>query len=178
MRNAPVVSGTSTTAANMDTRTRVIGPRGSCVTSKSLVHCSSKMAPRESLQGRSTETLESSGSCLRTFNAPGRHVSSVYMQNTTPADSPSVQRCLRCARELTELDPRPQCPYCGGLLELRHAAPAERGAALASRFRTSKSPSGVWRFGPMVLPGGADAAVTWPEGNTPLICLLYTSPSP
>ena len=91
------------------------------------------------------------------------------MQNTTPADSPSVQRCLRCARELTELDPRPQCPYCGGLLELRHAAPAERGAALASRFRTLKSPSGVWRYGPMVLPGGADAAVTWPEGNTPLI---------
>ena len=85
------------------------------------------------------------------------------------ADSPSVQRCLRCARELAELDPRPECPYCGGLLELRHAAPRERGQALASRFRTSKSPSGVWRFAPLVMPSGADAAVTWPEGNTPLI---------
>jgi threonine synthase len=91
------------------------------------------------------------------------------MENTTTTDSPSVQRCLRCARELAELDPRPQCPYCGGLLELRHPPPLERGPALASRFRTSKSSSGVWRFGPLVLPGGMDAVVSWPEGNTPLI---------
>jgi len=91
------------------------------------------------------------------------------MHTPTTAESLSVQRCLRCARELAELDPRPQCPYCGGLLELRHAPPPERGPALASRFRASKSPSGVWRFGPLVLPGGVDAAVTWPEGNTPLI---------
>ncbi len=81
----------------------------------------------------------------------------------------SVQRCLRCARELPELDPRPQCPYCGGLFELRHPQPAERGAALAARFRASSSPSGVWRFAPVVLPSAVDAAVTWPEGNTPLI---------
>jgi threonine synthase len=80
-----------------------------------------------------------------------------------------VQRCLRCARELDELDSHPQCPYCGGLLELRHKLPVERGAALASRFRTSMSPSGVWRYAPIVLPGGAGAAITWPEGNTPLI---------
>ena len=85
------------------------------------------------------------------------------------AEGPSVQRCLRCARELSELDPRPQCPYCGGLLELRHPLPRERGAALASRFRTSSSTSGVWRFGPLVLPGVADTPLTWPEGNTPLI---------
>ena len=80
-----------------------------------------------------------------------------------------MQRCLRCGRELAELDPRPQCPYCGGLLELRHPQPAERGAALASRFRTSTSPSGVWRFAPLVLPSAASAPVTWPEGNTALI---------
>ncbi len=80
-----------------------------------------------------------------------------------------MQRCVRCARELDELDPRPQCPHCGGLLELRHTWPVERGSALASRFRTSKSPSGVWRFGSIVLPGGGGAAITWPEGNTPLI---------
>jgi threonine synthase len=91
------------------------------------------------------------------------------MQNPTATGAPSVQRCLRCSQELAELDPRPQCPYCGGLLELRHAPPAERGAALASRFRTSTSQSGVWRFAPLVLPSGVDAAVTWPEGNTPLI---------
>lgn len=80
-----------------------------------------------------------------------------------------MQRCLRCARELDELDPHPQCPFCGGLLELRHTWPVERGAALASRFRTSTSSSGVWRFGPIVLPGGGGAAITWPEGNTPLV---------
>jgi threonine synthase len=91
------------------------------------------------------------------------------MQNMPLAGEPSVQRCLRCARELDELDPRPQCPYCGGLLEIRHPPPAERGEALANRFRTSKVRSGVWRFGPLVLPNGADAAVSWPEGNTPLI---------
>src|SRR4051794_13390942 len=91
------------------------------------------------------------------------------MQNTMPAEGPSVQRCLRCARELSELDPHPQCPHCGGFLELRHAAPAERGAALVSRIRTSSSQSGVWRFGSLVLPGAVDAAVSWPEGNTPLI---------
>jgi len=79
-----------------------------------------------------------------------------------------VQRCLRCGRELAELDPRPQCPYCGGLLELRHPLPTERGAALASRIRTSTSPSGVWRFAPLVLPS-ATSPVTWPEGNTALI---------
>ena len=94
------------------------------------------------------------------------------MQNTPPAEGPSVQRCLRCTRELDEIDPRPQCPYCGGLLELRHTWPVERGAALASRFRTSTSPSGVWRFGPVVLPGGGSAAITWPEGNTPLIARM------
>ena len=86
-----------------------------------------------------------------------------------PAEGSSVQRCLRCARELSELDPRPQCPWCGGFLELRHALPRERGAELVSRFRTSSSQSGVWRFGPVVLPGAVDHAITWPEGNTPLI---------
>ena len=80
-----------------------------------------------------------------------------------------MQRCVHCARELDELDSRPQCPDCGGLLELRHTWPVGRGAALASRFRTSSSPSGVWRFGSIVLPGGGGAAITWPEGNTPLI---------
>jgi threonine synthase len=88
---------------------------------------------------------------------------------TKPSLKPSVQRCLRCARELAELDPRTECPYCGGLLELRHPLPAERGAALAARFRASPSRSGVWRFAPVVLPSVADATVSWPEGNTPLI---------
>lgn len=55
------------------------------------------------------------------------------------------------------------------MLELAHPLPLERGAALASRFRTSTSPSGVWRFAPLVLPSAASAPVTWPEGNTPLI---------
>src|SRR5450432_3650529 len=132
--------------------------------SKSLLQCSAEMAPGESSRRHFTETLHLARCCQRTFNALRRHVSSLYMQNTPLAEGPSVQRCLRCARELDELDPRPQCPDCGGLLELRHTLPAERGAALRSRFRTSTSPSGVWRFAPLVLPGGAGAAITWPEG--------------
>jgi threonine synthase len=91
------------------------------------------------------------------------------MPNTTPAEGSSVQHCLRCARELNELDPRPQCPYCGGLLELRHRLPAQRGAELVAHFRASSSPSGVWRYAALVLPGAAESPVTWPEGNTPLI---------
>lgn len=91
------------------------------------------------------------------------------MQNTTPTGKSSVQRCLRCARELTELDPRPQCPHCGGFLELRHPQPPERGAELVARFRASSSASGVWRFAPIVLPGAVATAISWPEGNTPLI---------
>ncbi len=38
-----------------------------------------------------------------------------------------------------------------------------------ARFRTSSAQSGVWRYGPVVLPGAVDVAVSWPEGNTPLI---------
>src|SRR3569623_97822 len=168
MRNAPVVSGTSTPAASMEARTRFISPRGSCVIRNRCYSVAGKWRAGNTAVGL-TETLQCSPSCQRTFNASGGCVSSLYMQNTTPAEGTSVQRCLRCARALAELAPRPQCPYCGGLLELRHGLPAERGAALVASFRASPSPSGVWRFGALVLPSAADAPITWPEGNTPLI---------
>ena len=91
----------------------------------------------------------------------------------------TVQVCIACGRESREDDLATRCP-CGGLLELRHDPPRERGSALRSRFdsrlsipaapTTPSSPSsGVWRFAELVLPGAAAVAVSHPEGNTPLL---------
>ncbi|HXY29639.1 MAG TPA: threonine synthase [Gemmatimonadaceae bacterium] len=88
-------------------------------------------------------------------------------RGTTPV--PSIQRCLRCGHTLPELDARSVCPQCGGLLELVHSPPELRGAALAESFRRSTSPSGVWRFGALVLPGSERDRVSFPEGNTPAL---------
>jgi threonine synthase len=65
------------------------------------------------------------------------------------------------------------------LLSVEHELPADRGAALRSRFdarlapthtRPSVHASGVWRFRELVAPGVADEhIVTQPEGNTPLL---------
>jgi threonine synthase len=85
------------------------------------------------------------------------------------------QRCARCGREYPELDPRMRCADCGGLLEVRHAPPSERGAALRERFRArlglapGRAASGVWRYREMVLPAVGGGVVTQGEGNTPLL---------
>ncbi|MDX2193724.1 MAG: threonine synthase [Gemmatimonadales bacterium] len=85
------------------------------------------------------------------------------------------QRCLACGAEVPELDPAPRCAACDGLLEVRHADPPATGAALRARFdgaccmRPGAQPSGVWRFGEVVMPTGTDRAVSHPEGNTPLL---------
>jgi threonine synthase len=86
----------------------------------------------------------------------------------------SWQLCLRCGETLAETDPRPRCPRCGGLLEVRHRPPAARGAALRAVFDAPRGDpladgsSGVWRFRELVLPT-ADGVVSHPEGNTPLL---------
>jgi threonine synthase len=91
------------------------------------------------------------------------------------------QRCDDCGHELGELDPSPRCPVCRGLLAVIHAMPdiagtssspsaaAERAGGLRTRLEGDHSPSGVWRFGELVLPTAIDAAVSYPEGNTPLL---------
>jgi len=76
----------------------------------------------------------------------------------------SWQQCDECANELDELDRASHCPLCGGLLAVRHATSTSREALASNR-----SPSGVWRFGDIVLPTAVDVAVSWPEGNTPLL---------
>jgi threonine synthase len=81
------------------------------------------------------------------------------------------QRCLQCGHVLTDRDIRTRCPQCGGLLEVEHDLPAVRGAELRAAF-DRPAPSGVWRFADLVLPGAASEAVTYPEGNTPLIASL------
>lgn len=93
----------------------------------------------------------------------------------------SIQRCASCATVLDALDPAPACPACGGLLEIIHGAPVDAagtpltGQALRATFaqhccaRPLGSPSGVWRFESLVMPGAGDAIVSHPEGNTPLL---------
>ncbi|MES2306617.1 MAG: threonine synthase [Gemmatimonadota bacterium] len=87
----------------------------------------------------------------------------------------SWQRCDDCAHELDELDAAPRCPACGGLLAIVHRTPLLQGEALRTSFadaccaRPSRSASGVWRFGEVVLPTAVDVAVSHPEGNTPLL---------
>ncbi len=84
------------------------------------------------------------------------------------------QVCASCGDRYGDLDPVVRCD-CGGLLELEHTPPAEDGASLRRLFearwgqRDPLNLSGVWRYRELVLPGGADRAVTHPEGNTPLL---------
>jgi threonine synthase len=84
------------------------------------------------------------------------------------------QACVACGNELTEHDPRPRCPRCGGLLEIAHRPPGLGREALLLRFteRRGRGPgvaaSGVWRFREFVLPS-AEKVVSHPEGNTPLL---------
>ena len=78
------------------------------------------------------------------------------------------QRCDDCGRELDELDAASRCPACNGLLAVVHRVES-RGEALRQRIAENRSPSGVWRFGQLVLPTAVQLAVSHPEGNTPLL---------
>jgi len=90
------------------------------------------------------------------------------MTKDTPRTSWQV--CAACGQELSETNPRTTC-VCGGLLEIRHIAPAASGPALRRLFddRRGDGGSGVWRFRELVMPTAGDAAVSHPEGNTPLL---------
>ena len=74
------------------------------------------------------------------------------------------QRCDDCGHELDELDGTPRCPACGGLLSVLHDTSVSKRT-----FDENRSASGVWRFGELVLPTATDVAVSYPEGNTPLL---------
>lgn len=87
-----------------------------------------------------------------------------------------VQHCPDCGRDHPESAPLAACPACGGLLEIRHAAPGLDAAALRQEFlgacctRPRTIASGVWRFRRLIHAGLADdALVSHPEGNTPLL---------
>jgi threonine synthase len=94
---------------------------------------------------------------------------------TLPTSRPSSwQFCPRCGRELAIAFTRSECPECGGLLSVRHAAPGRTGKELrelfsARRGGTGSDASGVWRFREMVFPGSEVEPTTHPEGNTPLL---------
>ncbi len=86
----------------------------------------------------------------------------------------SWQSCIACGNEMVETDPHSRCTACGGLLEIQHRPPAMTPAELIQRFTERRggqpgaTASGVWRFREIVLPS-ADAVVSHPEGNTPLL---------
>lgn len=86
----------------------------------------------------------------------------------------SWQVCIACGNETLETDPHPRCAECSGLLEVRHRPPGMTAADLIQRFTERRggqpgaTASGVWRFREIVLPS-ADAVVSHPEGNTPLL---------
>jgi threonine synthase len=90
------------------------------------------------------------------------------------AELTSHQRCASCGARFPDTDPAPRCASCGGLLEVVHAPPALRGAALRELFASrlggaSGNASGVWRYRELVLPNARDEIVSHPEGNTPLL---------
>jgi threonine synthase len=95
----------------------------------------------------------------------------MQFQTNRPA---SWQACIACGNETPELDPRPRCGICGGLLEVRHRAPNVTREELLQKFterrgqRPGTPASGVWRFREVVMPSATDV-VTYPEGNTPLL---------
>lgn len=86
------------------------------------------------------------------------------------------QQCAECGTRLDELDPRTECPECSGLLDVRFHTPEGRGAELAREFNARVSisgsahdVSGVWRYRELIMAVPASVAVTFPEGNTPLL---------
>jgi threonine synthase len=97
----------------------------------------------------------------------------------------SELHCPACAATAPADRPADTCASCGALLDARHALPGERGRALAGTFAARRTAawagtppdaqaglnawgSGVWRFRELVMPGAAPA-ISWPEGNTPLV---------
>jgi threonine synthase len=88
-------------------------------------------------------------------------------------------RCVSCAASHPDTTALATCSACGGMLTVVHDTPRESGAALRARFDSRVgnvvsrgSPaerSGVWRFHELVHPAALDAAVSHPEGNTPLL---------
>ena len=80
----------------------------------------------------------------------------------------SLQRCDRCGATWPELATNPECPDCGGLLAVVHAAPTLTGVNLRESFDSNAHISGVWRFRDLVMPA-ATHPISWPEGNTALI---------
>jgi len=93
----------------------------------------------------------------------------------------SRQLCPRCGKELPLSFAKSSCPACGGLLEVRHAAPGRRGLELRRLFGDRRGSgevldaSGVWRYRELVLPDAGRDVVTHPEGNTPLLRLPRVS---
>lgn len=83
------------------------------------------------------------------------------------------QVCEACGLRYAELDRRDSC-QCGSLLEIAYDDLTIPPAELRRRFdeRCAAPPgtrSGVWRYAEFLPPVEAEAIVSFPEGNTPLV---------
>ncbi|HKV50370.1 MAG TPA: threonine synthase [Gemmatimonadaceae bacterium] len=89
-------------------------------------------------------------------------------------DEALILRCSKCSTAVQPDSNQAQCAICGALLELVAPPPRVRGHALRRIFaerhgtRGGRDTSGVWRYRELLAVRGDDA-ITFPEGNTPLI---------
>jgi threonine synthase len=89
-------------------------------------------------------------------------------------DEALILRCSRCATTVAPDSNQTECAICGALLELVAPSPSVRGDDLRRVFAerrgsvAGRDASGVWRYREL-LAVHADDAITFPEGNTPLI---------
>ncbi len=93
-------------------------------------------------------------------------------RRTHPVKTSTRQECEECGHRLAELDAAERCPRCDGLVAVMHDITGDTNdlaAELKQTFAASGSPSGVWRYGAVVLPSATGDVVSHPEGNTPLL---------
>jgi threonine synthase len=87
-----------------------------------------------------------------------------------------TQVCAACAARFAVDVPLAACAECGGLLEIAHELDGLDAGLLRAEFlsacctRPGAIASGVWRYRRLIHAGlTADALVSHPEGNTPLL---------
>ena len=106
--------------------------------------------------------MEASGRVAQ-IDERGARISTVRCTNGRAGRVTAVgsrQGCEQCHAEISELDPAPVCPTCGGLLEIIHAGPSDANELrlrFAARRRLARAErSGVWRFRELVHAAATD----------------------
>ena len=116
---------------------------------------------------RGGRTHKTPGDAAKFHGSPARPRAPVFSVMAGSREL-SFQECIECRGRLGATDAHITCPACGGLLDIVQPDPGARGPELAARF-AARGGSGVWRYEELVIPGAAGQAVSFPEGNTPLL---------